>query len=94
MQRISLKRLKGKSLDYRLITLLLLLLFFLPLLLVGIVFTARIDSLEEVVTGFADASDIEIVTEKFNKYDEIFAGYDSELQYLREKVDKLKKPKD
>ena len=56
-------------------------------------FTARIDSLEEVVTGFADASDIEIVTEKFNKYDEIFTGYDGELQYLREKVDKLKNPK-
>ena len=56
-------------------------------------FTARIDSLEEVVTGFADASDIEIVTEKFNKYDEIFAGYDEDLIYLRDKVDKLKSPK-
>lgn len=56
-------------------------------------FTARIDSLEEVVTGFADASDIEIVTEKFNKYDEIFAGYDEDLIYLRDKVDKLKNPK-
>ena len=49
-------------------------------------FTGRIDSLEEVVTGFADASDIEIVTEKFNKYDEDFI-------YLREKVDGLKTPK-
>ena len=49
-------------------------------------FTGRIDSLEEVVTGFADASDIEIVTEKFNKYDEDFI-------YLREKVDGLKTTK-
>ena len=49
-------------------------------------FTGRIESLEEVVTGFADASDIEIVTEKFNKYDEDFI-------YLREKVDGLKTPK-
>ena len=49
-------------------------------------FTGRIDSLEEVVTGFADASDIEIVTEKFNKYDEDFI-------YLRGKVDGLKTPK-
>ena len=49
-------------------------------------FTGRIDGLEEVVTGFADASDIEIVTEKFNKYDEDFI-------YLREKVDGLKTPK-
>ena len=49
-------------------------------------FTGRIDSLEEVVTGFADASDIEFVTEKFNKYDEDF-------KYLREKVDGLKTPK-
>ena len=49
-------------------------------------FTGRIDSLEEVVQGFADASDIEIVTEKFNKYDEDFI-------YLREKVDGLKTPK-
>lgn len=56
-------------------------------------FTARIDSLEEVVTGFADASDIEIVTEKFGAYDKIFEGYDEELKYLREKVDALKNPK-
>ena len=56
-------------------------------------FTGRIDSLEEVVQGFADASDIEIVTEKFNSYDEIFAKYDEDLKYLREKVDKLKNPK-
>ena len=56
-------------------------------------FTGRIDSLEEVVQGFADASDIEIVTEKFNSYDEIFARYDEDLKYLRDKVDKLKTPK-
>ena len=56
-------------------------------------FTARIDSLEEVVTGFEDASDIEIVNEKFNSYDEIFAKYDEDLKYLRDKVDKLKNPK-
>ena len=56
-------------------------------------FTGRIDSLEEVVQGFADASDIEIVTEKFNSYDEIFAKYDEDLKYLRDKVDKLKNPK-
>ena len=49
-------------------------------------FTGRIDSLEEVVQGFADASDVEMVAEKFNKYDEDF-------KYLREKVDGLKTPK-
>ena len=49
-------------------------------------FTARIDSLEEVVQGFAEASDIEIVTNNFNNIDE-------ELKYLREKVDGLKTPK-
>ena len=49
-------------------------------------FTGRIDGLEEIVTGFADASDIELVTEKFEKYDEDF-------KYLREKVDGLKTPK-
>ena len=43
-------------------------------------FTGRIDSLEEVVQGFAEASDIEIVTNNFNNIDE-------ELKYLREKVD-------
>ena len=56
-------------------------------------FTGRIDGLEEVVTGFADASDIELVTEKFNSYDVIFLKYDEELKYLRDKVDKLKNPK-
>ena len=49
-------------------------------------FTGRIDSLEEVVLGFADASDVEMVAEKFEKYDEDF-------KYLREKVDGLKTPK-
>ena len=48
-------------------------------------FTGRIDSLEEVVQGFAEASDIEIVTNNFNNIDE-------ELKYLREKVDGLKTP--
>ena len=49
-------------------------------------FTGRIDGLEEVVQGFADASDVEMVAEKFNKYDEDF-------KYLREKVDGMKAPK-
>ena len=49
-------------------------------------FTGRIDGLEEIVTGFAEASDIELVTTKLEKYDEDF-------KYLREKVDKMKAPK-
>ena len=49
-------------------------------------FTGRIDGLEEIVTGFAEASDIELVTTKLDKYDEDF-------KYLREKVDKMKAPK-
>ena len=49
-------------------------------------FTGRIDGLEEVVEGFAEASDIELVTTKLDKYDEDF-------KYLREKVDGLKTPK-
>ena len=49
-------------------------------------FTGRIDGLEEIVEGFANASDVEMVAEKFNKYDEDF-------KYLREKVDGLKTPK-
>ena len=49
-------------------------------------FTGRIDGLEEVVQGFADSSDVEMVSEKFEKYDEDF-------KYLREKVDGLKTPK-
>jgi|TARA_R100001163_G_C5003942_1_gene152146 peptidoglycan hydrolase CwlO-like protein len=49
-------------------------------------FTGRIDGLEEIVEGFAEASDIELVTTKLEKYDEDF-------KYLREKVDKMKAPK-
>ena len=50
-------------------------------------FTGRIDGLEDIVTGFAEASDIELVTTKLDKYDEDF-------KYLREKVvDKMKTPK-
>ena len=49
-------------------------------------FTGRIDGLEEIVTGFAEASDIELVTTKLDKYDEDF-------KYLREKVDGMKTPK-
>jgi uncharacterized protein YPO0396 len=49
-------------------------------------FTGRIDGLEEIVEGFAEASDIELVTTKLDKYDEDF-------KYLREKVDGLKTPK-
>ena len=49
-------------------------------------FTSRIDGLEEIVTGFAEASDIELVTTKLEKYDEDF-------KYLREKVDGMKTPK-
>ena len=33
-------------------------------------FTGRIDGLEDIVTGFADASDIELVTSKLESYDE------------------------
>ena len=43
-------------------------------------FTGRIDSLEEVVTGFAEASDIEIVTNKIQSFDD-------DIIYLREKLD-------
>ena len=49
-------------------------------------FTGRIDGLEEIVEGFAEASDIELVTNKLDKYDEDF-------KYLREKVDNMKTPK-
>ena len=49
-------------------------------------FTGRIDGLEEIVEGFAEASDIELVTTKLEKYDEDF-------KYLREKVDGIKTPK-
>ncbi len=43
-------------------------------------FTGRIDSLEEVVVGFAEASDIEIVTTKIESFDD-------DIVYLREKLD-------
>ena len=43
-------------------------------------FTGRIDSLEEVVEGFAEASDIEIVTNKIQSFDD-------DIVYLREKLD-------
>ncbi len=49
-------------------------------------FTGRIDGLEEIVEGFAEASDMELVTTKLEKYDEDF-------KYLREKVDNMKTPK-
>ena len=49
-------------------------------------FTGRIDGLEEIVEGFAEASDIELVTTKLEKYDEDF-------KYLRDKLDNLKAPK-
>ena len=77
--------LKEKSLEYRL-TILLLVTFLSTAIAGWYSFTGRIDSLEEVVQGFAEASDIEIVTNNFNNIDE-------ELKYLREKVDGLKTPK-
>ena len=43
-------------------------------------FTGRIDSLEEVVEGFAEASDIEIVTNKIQSFDD-------DIVYLREELD-------
>ena len=43
-------------------------------------FTGRIDSLEEVVEGFAEASDIEIVTSKIQTFED-------DIIYLREKLD-------
>jgi|TARA_B110000858_G_scaffold159437_1_gene183012 hypothetical protein len=49
-------------------------------------FTGRIDGLEDIVTGFADASDIELVTQKLTSYDE-------DIKYLRDKLDNLKTPK-
>ena len=49
-------------------------------------FTGRINGLEEIVTGFADASDIELVTSKLESYDE-------DIKYLRDKLDNLKTPK-
>jgi len=49
-------------------------------------FTGRIDGLEDIVTGFADVSDIELVTQKLTSYDE-------DIKYLRDKLDNLKTPK-
>ena len=49
-------------------------------------FTGRIDGLEEVVDGFAEASDIELVTSKLE-------GYDEDIKYLRDKLYNLKTPK-
>ena len=49
-------------------------------------FTGRIDGLEEVVDGFAEASDIELATSKLD-------GYDEDIKYLRDKLDNLKTPK-
>ena len=49
-------------------------------------FTGRIDGLEEVVDGFAEASDIELVTSKLE-------GYDEDIKYLRDKLDNLRTPK-
>ena len=49
-------------------------------------FTGRIDGLEEIVTGFAEASDIELVTSKLE-------GYEEDIKYLRDKLDNLKTPK-
>jgi len=43
-------------------------------------FTGRIDSLEEVVEGFAEASDIEIVSTKIQTFED-------DIIYLREKLD-------
>ena len=49
-------------------------------------FTGRIDGLEEVVEGFAETSDIALVSEKLNMMER-------EILYLRDKVDNLKLPK-
>ena len=43
-------------------------------------FTGRIDSLEEVVTGFAEASDIEIVSNKLQTFED-------DIVWLREQLD-------
>ena len=49
-------------------------------------FTGRIDGLEEVVQGFAETSDIALVSEKLNMMER-------DILYLRDKVDNLKLPK-
>ena len=49
-------------------------------------FTGRIDGLEEVVQGFAETSDITLVSEKLTMMER-------DILYLRDKVDNLKLPK-
>ena len=49
-------------------------------------FTGRIDELEEVVQGFAETSDIALVSEKLSMMER-------DILYLRDKVDNLKLPK-
>ena len=49
-------------------------------------FTGRIDGLEEVVQGFAETSDIALVSEKLTMMER-------DILYLRDKVDNLKLPK-
>ena len=43
-------------------------------------FTGRIDSLEAVVQGFAEASDIELVAQKLD-------GFEKQIDYLTQKID-------
>ena len=43
-------------------------------------FTGRIDSLEEVVQGFAEASDIELVGQKLDTFEK-------DIDYLKERID-------
>tara|TARA_R100000152_G_C6759235_1_gene183167 strand:+ start:145 stop:525 length:381 start_codon:yes stop_codon:yes gene_type:complete len=43
-------------------------------------FTGRIDSLEAVVQGFAEASDIELVGQKLD-------GFEKQIDYLTQKID-------
>ena len=77
---------KGKKFGVSINTIIAIVTFLSTVIAGWYSFTARIDSLEEVVQGFAEASDIEIVQNNFNNIDE-------ELKYLREKVDGLKTPK-
>ena len=43
-------------------------------------FTGRIDSLEEVVQGFAETSDIELVGQKLD-------AFEKDIDYLKERID-------
>jgi peptidoglycan hydrolase CwlO-like protein len=43
-------------------------------------FTGRIDSLEAVVEGFAESSDIELVAQKLD-------GFEKQIDYLTQKID-------